>query len=124
MAAPELVLVLALPSNFHGLRTRVALDYRYGDVFRLFAQGQQMASLGLTSDASGAGGNYRSNNGNDQDPHGVRPTQLFAEASPAEGSWIRFGRSYIDMGTLVPHSEANWKFLSGGRLSEPTVRHP
>jgi hypothetical protein len=107
--------------DFHGVRSRFALDYRYKDVFRLFAQGQQMASLGLTSDASGLGANYRSNNGNDQDPHGVRPTQLFAEASPTENSWIRFGRSYIDQGTLVKHSEANWSFLAKARLSQRLV---
>jgi hypothetical protein len=107
--------------DFHGVRSRFALDYRYKDVFRLFAQGQQMASLGLTSDASGAGANYRTNNGNDQDPHGVRPSQLFAEASPTESSWIRFGRSYIDQGTLVTHSDANWSFLAGARLSQRLV---
>jgi len=108
-------------SDFHGLRSRFALDYRYKDVFRVFAQGQQMAVLGIDGDASGAGAAYRAANGDERNPNGVRPSQLFVEAAPVEGAWLRFGRSYIDMGTLVPQTEPNWAFLARSRLSQRLI---
>ena len=106
---------------FHALRTRISLDYRFKEVFRFFAQGQQTAVLELGSGASGAGGLYRSNNGGDKHPASVRPNQLFAEFRPSSESWVRLGRSTIDMGTLIDYEEKNWSFLKRKRLSQRLV---
>ncbi len=104
--------------DFHGMRTRFALDYRFRDVVRLFAQGQQTAVLGLTGNASGAGRLYRTHNGGDDDPSSVRPSQLFLQLNPAEGSWVRLGREYVNMGTLIPYKEPDWRFLKIERMSQ------
>ena len=37
-------------SDFHGLRTRLALDYRFKETLRVFAQGQQTSVPGLSSE--------------------------------------------------------------------------
>jgi hypothetical protein len=108
-------------SDFHGLRTRLAVDYRFKETLRLFVQGQQTAVLGLSSDASGAGGLYRANNGSDNDPSSVRPSQFFAELRPTPKSSILLGRSYINVGTSFAYDEAHWKFLKLKRLSQRLV---
>ena len=107
--------------GFHAVRTRFGLDYRFREVLRLFAQGQQTAVLGLGSNASGAGALYRGNNGGDSEQSSVRPSQLFAELRPMSGSWIRAGRTTINMGTLVGYEEAHWKFLKLKRRSQRLV---
>ncbi|NCF26959.1 MAG: alginate export family protein [Gammaproteobacteria bacterium] len=108
-------------SDFHGIRTRVALDYRFKDKLRLFAQAQQSAVVGLSATASGVGGLYRSNNGNQDNPSSVRPSQIFAQFDAAQGSWIRAGRSYINMGTEVGYKEANWQYLKSKRQAQRLV---
>ncbi len=108
-------------SDFHGIRTRVGVDYRYKDKFRFLAQAQQTAVLGLSATASGAGALYRSNNGNKDNPSSIRPSQVFAQFDPAEGTWIRAGRSYINMGTEVGYKEANWKYLKFKRQAQRLV---
>jgi len=105
-------------SDFHGIRTRVALDYRFKDQFRLFAQAQQTAVVGLSDNASGPGALYRDNNGNQDNPSSVRPSQLFAQFNPTQGSWIRVGRSTINMGNEVGYKEANWQFLKKKRQAQ------
>jgi hypothetical protein len=108
-------------SDFHGVRTRVGVDYRYKGKVRLFAQAQQTAVLGLSSTASGLGALYRANNGNQDNPSSVRPSQLFAQLDPDEGTWIRAGRSYINMGTEVGYEEANWRYLKSKRQAQRLV---
>ena len=108
-------------SDFHGIRTRVGLDYRYKNSLRLFAQAQQTAVLGLSASDSGAGGLYRSNNGNKDNPASIRPSQFFAQFNPADGSWVRAGRSYINMGTEVGYKEANWQYLKSKRQAQRLV---
>jgi hypothetical protein len=103
---------------FSGVRTRLSLDYRFRDTFRLFAQGQQTAVLGLGADASGAGALYRSNNGSKTNPWSVRPSQLFAELTPNEDITLRGGREYVNLGTQVAHEEPNWNFLQNQRLAD------
>ncbi len=103
--------------DFHGLRTRVALDYRYRDRVRLFAQAQHTSVLGLDPKSSGVAGLYRQNNGSG-DPSSVRLSQLFVELGVTDDVSLRLGRSYVNMGTLVPYEEANWKFLKTQRLSQ------
>ncbi len=107
--------------DFHGVRTRFALDYRFRRLFRVFAQGQFHAVLGLTSNASGIGANYRNNSGDRDNPSGLRPSQLFAEFTPAETMTFRVGREFVNMGTLVKDPEANWRFLQIKRLSQRLV---
>jgi hypothetical protein len=104
--------------DFHGLRTRFALDYRFRDRVRFFAQGQQTAVLGLASDANGAGALYRANSGNDKNPSSVRPSQIFADLGLTDDLTVRLGRSFVKLGTLVPYEEANWQFLKTQRLSQ------
>lgn len=108
-------------SDFHGIRTRVALDYRYKGKLRLFAQAQQTAVVGLSATASGAGALYRANNGNQDNPSSVRPSQMFAQFDPTAGSWVRAGRSYINMGAEVGYKEANWRYLKSKRLAQRLV---
>jgi hypothetical protein len=108
---------------FHGLRTRVALDYRFRDRFRLLVEGQQAAVLGLGRRASGAGALYRANSssGSASSADSVRLSRFFAELRPAEGSWARLGRQWINQGTLVSYDEENWTFLKRKRLSQRLV---
>jgi hypothetical protein len=108
-------------SDFHGLRGRVGVDYRYKDKFRVFAQAQATAVLGLSASSSGVGALYRANNGNKDNPSSVRPSQLFAQFNPAKDTWIRAGRSYINMGTEVGYKEANWKYLKTKRVAQRLV---
>ncbi len=108
-------------SDFHGIRTRVGLDYRFKDKFRLFAQAQQTAVVGLSASASGAGALYRANNGNQDNPSSVRPSQIFAQFNPTEKTWIRAGRSTINMGTEIGYEEANWRYLKSKRQSQRLV---
>ncbi|MEE9606332.1 MAG: alginate export family protein [Myxococcota bacterium] len=103
---------------FHGLRTRFALDYRFRKRFRLFAQGQQTAVLGLSGNSSGAGGLYRANNNGKDNPGSVRVSQLFAQFDPTPDAQIRVGREFVKLGTLVEYDEPNWKFLKAKRLSQ------
>lgn len=105
-------------SDFHGIRTRVGVDYRYKDKFRFLAQGQQSAVLGLSSTSGGAGALYWANNGNKENPSSVRPSQVFAQFNPGEGTWVRVGRSYINMGAEVGYEEADWKYLKSKRLAQ------
>ncbi len=107
--------------DFHGIRTRFALDYRFRNLFRIFAQGQFHAVLGLTSNASGIGSNYRSNSGGRDNPSGLRSSQLFAEITPSETMTFRVGREFLNMGTLVKDPQANWRFLQTKRLSQRLV---
>ncbi len=107
--------------DFHGIRNRFALDYRFRKLFRVFAQGQFHAVLGLTDDASGIGANYRSNGGGRDNPNGLRPSQLFAEITPSENLTVRVGRQFVNMGTLVKDSQPNWAFLQIQRLSQRLV---
>ena len=104
--------------DFHGLRTRFGLDYRFRDVFRLFAQGQQTAVLGLGADASGAGALYYSNNDQKKNPASVRLSQLFAELTPIQGITLRGGREYVNVGNHVVYEEPNWKFLQNKRMAQ------
>jgi hypothetical protein len=108
-------------SDFHGLRTRLALDYRFKETLRVFAQGQQTSIPGLSSDASGAGSLYRVNNDHENAPSSLRPSQLFAELRPTPGASIRLGRSYINVGTSVSYDEPGWKFLKLKRLSQRLI---
>ena len=108
-------------SDFHGIRTRVALDYRFKDKIRVFAQAQQTAVLGLSATSNGAGGLYRSNNGNQDNPSSIRPSQMFAQFNPTEGSWIRAGRSTINMGTEVGYKESDWQYLKSKRQAQRLV---
>lgn len=108
-------------SDFHGVRTRFALDYRYADRLRVFAQGQQTAVMGLASDASGAGRLYRANNGDNNTAGSVRPSQLFAELTPTPETSILLGRSYLNVGTSFSYAEPHWRFLRLKRLSQRLV---
>jgi hypothetical protein len=105
-------------SDFNAVRTRFGLEYRYRDLFRLFVQGQQTSLLGLDPNASGLAAVYRDNNGGRADVTSVKLSQLFLELQPLEGLWLRAGREYVKMGTLVAHSEENWQYLAGSRLSQ------
>jgi len=106
--------------TFHALRTRVTGAYRYGERFRLVAQGQHTAILGVGPDASGAGALYR---GNSADGRRARlddlyVSELFAEVTPVEGLWLRAGREHVRGGTYIPYDEPAWRFLKGSRVAQ------
>jgi hypothetical protein len=106
-----------------GLRARVGLTYAWRDRFRVFAQGQTAAVLGMSSDASGAAGLYRSNSngGNDSDVVGVKLRQLYVDARLVSDLHARVGRQDINLGTLPGYSEPDWKFLKIKRTSQRLV---
>lgn len=105
---------------FHGFRTRIGAEYAYGELFRLVAQGQHTAILGLTDRTSGAGAAYRasSSSGTARDVDGFHVSQLFAELQPVEGTWLRVGREFVRGGTYVPYDDPSWRYLKGRRVSQ------
>ena len=106
--------------TFHAFRTRFGAQYRYGDAFRLVAQGQHTALLSLGADGSGPDALYRSNSSNGQRSTvtDIAVSQLFAEWAPAEGSFVRAGREFVRLGTAVGYDESEWKFLKRSRVAQ------
>jgi len=105
---------------FHGFRTRIGAEYAYGERFRLVAQGQHTAVLGLSDGTSGTGAVYRasSKSGTARDVDGFYVSQLFAELQPVEETWLRVGREFVRGGTYVPYDDASWRYLKGRRVSQ------
>jgi hypothetical protein len=113
----------AFTSDFdtiHGFRTRLAAQYRYGNRFRLVAQGQHTAVLSLGQNTSGIAANYRDNstNGRRSSVDGIALSQLFAEWTPADDSFVRVGREFVRAGTYVGYDESAWKFLKRSRVAQ------
>ncbi len=106
-----------------GFRVRMNLAYVWKDRIRVFAEGQGTAVWGLSSDASGAAGLYRSssNGGNDSNVESVKLRQLYIEARLAEEFFARVGRQDINLGTLPGYSESDWSFLKIKRMSQRLV---
>ena len=82
-----------------GLRARVGLTYAWRDRIRVYAQGQTAAVLGMSSDASGAAGLYRSNSngGNESNVAAVKLRQAYIEARLASEFYARVGRQGINL---------------------------
>lgn len=106
--------------TIHGFRTRFGAQYRYADRFRLVAQGQHTAVLSLGQRTSGIAKNYRDNssNGRSSTVDSIALSQLFAEWTPAEGSFARVGREFVRGGTYVGYDEPEWKFLKRSRVAQ------
>ena len=109
--------------GIHGNRMRLGIGYTWKDQVRLCAQGQLTHLFSLSPNSSGAGALYRANTsgGRDSSTDSIRMRQLFLEAKPAPGSWVRAGRQDINAGTLIQYAEPNWTFLKFKRLSQRLV---
>ncbi len=107
--------------TFYAARTRVGLEYSYGDLLTLFGEFQDARIYNLASDSSGAGALYRafSDGRNHTDNQSVR--QLWLDVKPIEGLGIRIGRQDIELGTEVMYPEANWKYVKIKRASQRLV---
>lgn len=105
---------------FHGFRTRIGAEYAYGERFRLLAQGQHTAVLGLADGTSGTGAVYRASSGSGtaRDVDAFYVSQLFAEFGPVEGTWLRAGREFVRGGTYVGYEDASWRYLKGRRVAQ------
>jgi len=105
--------------TFHSFRTRLGGQYRYGDLFRLVAQGQHTAVVGLGADTSGTGALYRSNSrsGDSSNVDAFYLSQLYAELG-ADIGWVRAGREFVKEGTYVDYEEPEWRYLKGTRVAQ------
>jgi hypothetical protein len=107
--------------TLYAARTRVGLEYSFGDLLSLFAEFQDARVYNLTSQSSGAGALYRrfADGRNWADNQSVR--QLWLDVKPVEGLGIRIGRQDINLGTEVMYPEANWKYVKIKRASQRLV---
>lgn len=108
-------------SSFTALRTRVGLEYGWGERLRAQLELQDARIHGLDGDSSGAAELYRIHAGDRSRTHGDRVRQLWIELRSAGGPALRLGRQDIKLGTEVSYPEPAWSYLKVQRASQRLV---
>ena len=106
---------------FYAARTRVGLEYSYGNLLTVFGEFQDARLYSLSPNSSGIAGVYRTFSRGESDVDSQRIRQLYLDVKPIEGLGIRIGRQDIKLGTEVMYPEPNWKYVKIDRGSQRLV---